>query len=197
MFWRYLVEHEGRWLAPMQCRFHGDKFYRTVLVASEDGGTTWRFVVTIAEFLNEFRIPGDGFCEPALAVVADGSLLCVMRRGGGLPLAQCRSWDGGRTWSKPEMLAGHGVDPDLFLMSNGKLACTFGRPGLHLMFSPDGAGYAWGYRTVIGEWPSSTYMGIAEVSPGELLLVYDRGPEGETTYDPATRFIGSCRVKLE
>src|SRR5690606_6663209 len=128
---------------------------RTMLVASEDGGRTWDFVSTIA-FAQDS--PGDGYCEPVLATAADGSLLCVLRRGGGLPLGQCRSVDGGATWSEPELLLGHGVDPDLCLMSSGVLACTYGRPGMHIMFSEDGCGRQWSHATEIGNWPSSTYM---------------------------------------
>ncbi|MCA1809961.1 MAG: glycoside hydrolase [Lentisphaerae bacterium] len=120
VFWRCLVEHQGRWLATMQCKYHGDSFYRTVLVASEDRGRTWVFVNNIADFRD--GVPGDGFCEPVLCRTADGNLLCVMRRGGNLPLAQCRSLDHGHSWSAPELLVGHGVDPDLCLMSGGVLA---------------------------------------------------------------------------
>lgn len=193
-FWRYLIERDGRWLAAMQCRFHSDGGYRTILVESRDAGKTWSFVSTIAY---QYLGAGDGFCEPALMWVPDGSLLCVMRRGGKLPLGQCRSLDQGKTWSAPELLPGHGVDPDLYLMSNGVLACTFGRPGLHLMFSLDGCGRKWTHLTPIGEWRSSTYMGIAEVSPNELLLVYDRNesPVGAEP-DPAKSFIGSTLVRV-
>jgi hypothetical protein len=195
-FWRYLIEHDGRWLAPMQCRFHGDRFYRTILVGSEDTGKTWNFISTIADYRQ--GKPGDGFCEPALMPVPDGSLLCVMRRGGGLPLAQCRSYDGGRTWSAPEMLPGHGVDPDLCLLSNGVLACTYGRPGLHIMFSMDGCGFSWGYRTRIGDWRSSTYMGIAEIAPGELLVVYDRNDNPqESKRDPSGCSVWSVRLSIK
>jgi hypothetical protein len=193
-FWRYLVERDGRWLTAMQCKFHADGCYRTILVESRDVGKTWSFVSTIAY---KYMAPGDGFCEPALKWVPDGSLLCIMRCGGKLPLAQCRSLDQGKTWSPPESLPGHGVDPDLFLMSNGVLACTFGRPGLHLMFSLDGCGRKWSHLTPIGEWRSSTYMGIAEVAPNELLLIYDRNesPVGAEA-DPAKSFIGSTLVQV-
>ncbi|MEN9632283.1 MAG: hypothetical protein RL077_687 [Verrucomicrobiota bacterium] len=193
-FWRYLVERDGHWLTAMHCHFHADGGYRTILVDSRDGGKTWSFVSTIAY---RYLAPGDGFCEPALMWVPDGSLLCVMRCGGKLPLAQCRSLDQGKTWSTPEPLPGHGVDPDLHLMSNGVLACTFGRPGLHLMFSLDGCGRKWSHLTPIGEWRSSTYMGIAEVAPNELLLVYDRNesPVGVES-DPAKSYIGSTLVRV-
>lgn len=195
-FWRYMIENDGRWVAPMQGRFHGDSFYRTVLVESNDDGATWRFVNTLA-YEAERLI--DGMCEPAIAEVADGSLSCVLRRGGGHPLAQTRSTDGGRTWSEPELLPGHGVDPDLVLMSNGVLACTYGRPGRFVMFSEDGNGFSWGYRTEIGDWPGSTYMGIAEINPGELYLTYDEvvGDHPDAGRDFDSCHIGATTVRVE
>ena len=196
IFWRYLIEHRGRWLVPMQCFFYGDRKHRTILVASDDAGRTWNFLSTIAYVYDRFD--GDGYCEPALIETPDGGLLCVMRWGGGTPLGQCRSLDGGMTWSEPEKLAAHGVDPDLCLMSNGVLACTYGRPGLHIMFSEDGCGYSWGYRTEIGTWRSSTYMGIAEVAPGKLLLVYDQNESNEegSGRDPKKCHIGSTTITV-
>lgn len=193
-FWRTLIERDGRWLATMQGHFHADERYRTMLVESFDEGKTWAFVSTVAFRHAE---PGDGFCEPVMRRMPDGSLLCVLRRGGKLPLAQCRSLDGGRTWSPPELLHGHGVDPDLCLMANGVLACTFGRPGLHIMFSLDGCGREWSHLTPIGDWRSSTYMGIVEAAPDRLLLVYDRNdtPVGHEP-DPAKAHIGSTTVQV-
>ena len=194
VFWRNVIERNGRWLTAMQCRFHSDVGFRTILVESTDAGKTWTFVNTIAFRHGE---PGDGFCEPALMWVPDGSLLCVLRRGGRLPLAQCRSVDQGRSWSRPELLPGHGVDPDLCLMANGVLACTFGRPGLHIMFSLDGCGRKWGDLTQIGDWRSSTYMGMAEIARDELLVVYDRNdtPLGHEA-DLKISYLGSTTVTV-
>lgn len=195
IFWRNTAEHEGRLLMAMQGFFHADRAYRTVLVSSDDNGKTWNFVSTIA---TEDDRSIDGMCEPVLRKVADGSLLCIMRRDSCKPMAQCRSTDGGQTWSSPELLPAHGVDPDLCLMSNGVLACTYGRPGLHIMFSEDGCGYSWGYRTEIGTWPSSTYMGITEVAPGKLLLAYDRTAETPGAgRDPRKCYIGGTTLTVE
>jgi hypothetical protein len=197
-FWRYILEENGRWLCAMQGKFHGDVCQRSILAESLDQGLTWRFVSTISY---EHDPSIDGNCEPALCRVLDGTLLCVMRRHGTAKknMIQCRSLDSGRTWSGPETLPAHGVDPDLCLMSNGVLACAFGRPGTYLMFSPDGCGYAWGYRTEIGKWSSSAMMGIAEISPGTLLAAYDRRvdkfPGGGR--NPKNCHIGAINIKVD
>lgn len=174
-FWRYLLEEDGRWLATMQGRFFGDNGQRSVLVESTDEGRSWQFVSVIAYEFNKLI---DGVCEPVMRRVADGSLLCMMRRGGKHPVAQCRSQDNGQTWSPVELQVAEGIDPDLCLMSSGVLACTYGRPGQHIMFSEEGSGHTWGYhRNICENAPhagSSAMMGMAEVEPGKLLMVYDR-----------------------
>jgi hypothetical protein len=184
---------KGRWITAMQGEFHGDGGYRTVLVESQDEGRSWDFVATITA--DDPGTKTDGYCEPALIRARDRSLVCVMRRGGGLPLGQSRSTDGGKTWSPPRLLEAHGVDPDLCLMSNGVLACTYGRPGRHIIFSPDGSGHAWGYPVDLGARSGSSYMGLVEIAPGRLLVVYDDFPadmpaglkstDAEGRYDPA------------
>jgi len=195
-FWRYFLEQEGQWLATMQGYFHGDRFYRTILVCSEDGGLNWHYVSTVAAGLTELTL-ADGMCEPVLCRLPDGSLLCVMRRGGKLPLAQSRSLDGGVTWSEVELLPGHGVDPDLHVMSNGVLVCTYGRPGRFLMCSEDGHGFGWGYRTPIGSWRGSTYMGAVEVAPDTLLVAYDRREElSESGEAEGAAHVGMVRIKI-
>ena len=170
MFWRYMHKADGLWLATMQGPFYGDTGQRSILVTSDDDGATWRYLSTISYEYNKLV---DGNCEPVMRRVADGSLLCMMRRGGKQPMAQCRSTDGGRTWSDAELQISHGVDPDLCLLSNGVLACTYGRPGKWIMLSEDGSGHAWGYHTEIAGGRSSGMMGMAEVAPGRLLIVYD------------------------
>lgn len=195
-FWRYIIEYNGKLIAPMTGKFHGDVALRTILVESKDKGKTWEYVSTIA-YEGDRRY--DGMCEPVLQKVSDGSLLCILRRSSCEQLAQTRSLDGGKTWEPFSLLPGHGVDPDLCLMSNGVLACTYGRPGLHIMFSEEGSGHSWGYRTEIGDWKSSTYMGIAEIEPGKLLLVYDNA-SGELEgggRNPDNCYIGATTVTIE
>ena len=61
-------------------------------------------------------------------------------------------------------------------MTNGVLACSYGRPGNRIMFSVDGTGRQWTDRLKVYEYPRGSfgYTGIVEVAPGQLLFVYDR-----------------------
>jgi len=177
-FWRSILElDDGSLLACGVARFKSNKKYRCVCLRSTDKGKTWTVLATIAYSPS---VRGEGFFEPVMSRCSNGDLLCVMRTGRGLPLMQTRSTDGGKTWGPLDVLSDMSVDPDLCLMSNGVLACSYGRPGNRIMFSVNGTGREWTDRLKIFEYqlwglPWSTgYTGIVEVEPGKLLLVYDR-----------------------
>ena len=106
-------------------------------------------------------------------------------------MQSARSTDDGRTWSAPSLMpdTAKSVEPDLCLMSNGILAMSYGRPGVRIMFSPDGNGKTWTSPTTIyndtffkqgDKFLHTTYgyTSIKEVSPGRLLYVYDFDPDG-------------------
>lgn len=179
-FWRYGLQlhdktdkSDNTWIASMQTRFYGDNGQRSILVQSIDDGRSWQFKSTIS---HEFNRLIDGNCEPALARAADGSLLCIMRRAGNEPLAQTRSIDQGITWSPATLIQnpGHGIDPDLLLLDNGILVCSHGRPGIHLMFSPDGSGQSWTQPHSVADCRTSGMMSIAPIGPDKILAVYDK-----------------------
>jgi len=168
---------DGRLLATMYGRFEGDSLDRSVLVQSADGGDTWRYLSTLGY---DAQAGGEGLNEPCVVRLADGELLCVMRNLSGKPMWSARSTDDGKTWSparpmQPEALS---VFADLCLMSNGVLACSSGRPGCRIMFSPDGRGEVWVAPTTVFAGPSTCYTAISEVAPGKLLYVHDVVPTG-------------------
>ncbi|NRQ39515.1 exo-alpha-sialidase [Nonomuraea sp. NN258] len=171
--------------------------FQAELYASADGGRTFTRRGVIAP-------PDQGrpFNEAAVAQVADGSLLAVLRGEGGryATLHQSRSHDGGRTWTpvRPLRFAGQdcvvrGVAPRLLLMPNGVLVLSAGRPDNWLAISPDGIGESWrqqrvSYHNRDGRYDahgSSGYTGIAAVGRDRLIQVFDNcklpgvGPDGE------------------
>jgi hypothetical protein len=99
-------------------------------------------------------------------------MMALLRVNGWMPLEQSWSNDGGRTWTAPRRLEEGSVDADLVYMSNGVLACSYGRPGSNLMFSLD-RGETWVHHHVITELRGYNYTSIQEVSPGRLLYVHD------------------------
>ena len=87
-----------------------------------------------------------GYTEPAYEVLADGSLLCVMRTtdGAGIgPMYLSRSKDDGKSWSKPKAFTPNGVLPKLLRLDNGVLVLASGRPGVQVRFCTDGKGEKW------------------------------------------------------
>jgi hypothetical protein len=179
------VMDDGSVQGTMYGYFEGDSKYRVVWVKSEDNCATWNIISTVASGVpdGDFK-KAEGYCEPTVARVADGSLLCVMRVGSYLPLYQSRSADNGLTWSSPVALPGlsatasQSVDPQLLLLHNGVLALTYGRPGDRIAFSNDGSGYQWNCSRVTRSEETTGYTGMVEAKRGKLLLIADQGRSG-------------------
>ena len=171
-FWRTILElDDGSLLSCGHTKFKGDRIScRIVCYQSFDKGMNWRVLASMAW---DDKV---GFFEPVMTKCSNGDILCVIRTGGGRPLMQARSIDNGKTWGQVRETGSLGVDPDLCLMSNGVLACSYGRPGNRVMFSVDGTGHEWTDRLKIYEYTSGSfgYTGIVELEPGKLLFVYDR-----------------------
>lgn len=148
--------------------------YRTFVVRSEDRGRTWHYLATVAY---DPAVGLESFCEADLLVLADGRILCFLRTGGSggrhTPLYLARSADAGQSWTTPEPIADRGVWPNACMMSNGVIACTYGRPDNWLTFSLD-QGKTWTGHFCFHRGNSSSYNSVEEVAPDTLLVVYDR-----------------------
>ena len=190
-----LQRPDGSLLASMYGHFEGDKRYRSILVRSTDGGQNWRYYATMA---HDPEADGEGLCEPCVIELANGDLFCVMRVKSSTPMYSVRSGDGGLTWTAPTRLPRYtaSVFPDVALMSNGVLACSFGRPGCHIMFSVDGDCERWTSRTTVFDGPSTCYTAVREVAPGRLLYVYDVVPAGWQLKDGVTNEIRGVFVTV-
>ena len=144
----------GNLLAAMQGLFKGDSKARTIICASSDQGHKWRYYATVAYDLQDPNpdLPGQylGFCEPTIAMMSNGQMICVMRTQYAHPPAEykpmvvCWSDDQGKTWTKPVATEPHlmNISPTLATLDNGVVACQYGRPGFHIAFSLD-HGHTW------------------------------------------------------
>ena len=134
----------------------------THLMRSTDLGKTWTHLAHIG-------LGG----EPAIVRLTDHEWLAVTRPDAHQSnLIQFRSLDAGRTWKQDAVLEEGCADPDLELMSNGVLACSYGRPASNLMFSTDG-GRNWNDHHVISDRVNFNYTAIREITPGRLLYIHD------------------------
>jgi hypothetical protein len=131
-------------------------------------------------------ITQEGFREADLIEAPNGDLLCVMRSGGRnpgagtlfpTPLYCARSEDLGQTWSPPVQIADRGVGPDLLLLENGIIVCTYNRPGSWLVFSVDN-GASWEGAFQFG--PSDAYGYLAHAGPGRFVVFNEVKEDGRT-----------------
>jgi hypothetical protein len=175
----------GDLLATMYGDLRGDSQYRTMIVRSTDRGRSWTYHASVAyqpddpdpHFVGGFC----GFCEPSLALLANGQLLCVMRTQGTEIPNEYRpiyaSWSGdlGKTWSKPEPTTPHliNISPTLAVLDNGVVVCQYGRPGFHVVFSTD-HGHTWRDRVSFSHLPEPIITGqfdMIKVSPNRLAAI--------------------------
>jgi hypothetical protein len=164
-----VVLPNGRLLASGYGKRGGDPKYRSFVIESDDRGASWRYGATIAYNPN---MGSEGFCEPTMAQLRDGRLLCVMRTGSGQDLYQCWSVNSGRDWSVPVRVGAAGVNPHLCVMQEGPLALSYGRPGVHVLLDPTGTGAGWRDRLDIYDGIGCGYTSAVELAPGRLLLTY-------------------------
>jgi hypothetical protein len=168
---------------------------RTIIVTSTDEGRTWKYLSTVA--VPEQGEPvGEGLVEPAITLLKDGRLLCIMRSGHHFPLYASWSSDLGKTWTPP-MYTGldRGCDPCLITLHDGRVALSWGRrfpegwskithegdkglftyPGkgyTSLSISKDG-GLSWNTFKILQ--PSGTgYSTIFEVEPNVIFMQVDQ-----------------------
>ena len=119
------------------------------------------------------------FCEPYTVELHDGTLLCHLRTNR-FSTFQTISRDGGRTWSKPEMLWGDwlGAPVHLLELANGDILGTYGfrnEPyGICAMLSKD-KGQTWDIQNHIYINPFSSDLGYpctVELKDGSFLTVF-------------------------
>jgi hypothetical protein len=155
-------------------------FYR-----STDAGRSWKIQGRIPYQPDLVADPRGGermgYTEPAFAILADGSFLCVTRTTDGIgngPMYASRSQDLGRTWSRPEVIARSGVLPRLLRLANGVVVLSSGRPGVQLRFCAEGRGTAWSEPLELlpyaneKEEVSCGYTSLLATGPDRFLIIY-------------------------
>jgi hypothetical protein len=170
----------GGLLTTMYGKMEGDEHFRTYVVKSNKEGKNWDYLTTIAgdeaAVVLEAEKRTEGFTEPRMIRLSDGRLFAVIRRGGNNMLFRSWSRDEGKTWTKPSSIGFRGVEPCLWLMKNGILALSTGRPDpVTVRFSTDG-GTTWTNPTELFREKGTRYTGMVEVQPDKLLVVYDHVP---------------------
>lgn len=151
--------------------------YACWCMISEDNGHSWRRQGLIAHDPSGELMMG----EPCLLPTSGGELACIIRCADHRqkPMLIAYSADKGRTWSETRPLWDFGVMPQAVLLDNGVAVLAFGRPGVHLMFSPDGSAREWvgpvslvaGTAQAVHQ-DSCGYTRLLPVSENAFLIVY-------------------------
>ena len=197
-FWPYFHKGkivqlpDGDLLATLYGNFKGDAQYRTMIVRSTDSGQSWQFHATTAydpEDPHPYLVGSYcGYCEPSLALLSDGQLLCMMRTQGAQfageyrPMYLCWSKDVGKTWTSPVPTKPYlmNIYPTLAVLDNGVVACQYGRPGFYVAFSLDD-GHTWQDRITFSDLPHPASHGMydmVKVGPNKLLAIGNKGVVG-------------------
>lgn len=200
---------DGTWLMTMYGNFKADTLVpydadakketrfmqRTLIVSSIDEGRTWNFLSTVAAPAKGDPV-AEGFVEPAITLLKDGRLLCIMRSGHHYPLFASWSSDKGQTWTPPVYTGlDRGCDPCLITLKDGRVALSWGRrfpegwseispggdkgrfvyPGegyTNLAISNDG-GLTWSNNKIIQK-AGSCYSTIFEIEPNVVFMQCDQ-----------------------
>jgi hypothetical protein len=184
-----LTLKDGGFLAMLYGYFEKDKRYSLVAVESKDG-KSWKVRSLVAG--PDCKLKGaEGPCESAACRLKDQQLMCVFRMNGGEKYGQCFSRDEGKTWTEPAAMDAFSVQPSLVVLKDGTVILSGGRPGLYLWINRDGDGKSWQrvnlqthhntckpMEQIIKSNHTSSYTEVVAVDDAELLVIYDRIPNG-------------------
>ncbi len=171
-------------------REDGTALNGTFLLASEDGGRSWKLRSMLMDTQREKGLLG---CEEASLVQRPNGTLVTLIRNEGAPawrpfyMPDCWltiSRDNGLTWTPPRWFNAFGVLPRLITLDNGIVVASYGRPGVEVRFSSDPDGLIWSQpfsirprigmigRAVADKDATCGYTSIFPCGPDRFVIVY-------------------------
>lgn len=159
-------------------------YYNVYVFKSADNGRTWDYLSQVSVTNHTLKNSCfEGFCEPSMTRMPDGSVVMLMRTGGGwisggeCPSYMVRSTDNCKTWSKPVMFDTCGVLPQILSLDCGVTLATYGRPRLCMRATGDASGVSWEapIELELSEgpgWRSCYYTHMIPLDENTALLAY-------------------------
>ena len=164
--------------------------YCVYIFESCDCGRTWNYLSQIPtnDEVVSANPAAEGFCEPMMAQLPDGSISILLRTGGNNPSYIARSTDGCKTWSIPRIFDKNGVLPQILTLKSGVTIASYGRPILKVRATSDPSGMDWEEPIVLPltvstdpnenkkPWgkrqQSCFYTGLLPTGDDSVLLIY-------------------------
>ncbi len=164
-------------------RFSG--YYSIYVFHSPDCGRTWNYksqVGMTARLFSEANAKGgcEGFDEPTMTIMPDGSFVMLLRTGANNPSYIVRSTDNCETWSTPVKFDSCGVFPQLLTLDCGVTIAAYGRPDLYVRATSDVKGLDWEDHIEIplsaspngSGWESCFYPFLLEIDETTAMMIY-------------------------
>ena len=164
--------------------------YCVYVFESCDCGRTWKYLSQIPtnDEVVSANPAAEGFCEPMMAQLPDGSISILLRTGSNNPSYIARSTDGCKTWSTPRIFDKNGVLPQILTLKSGVTIASYGRPILKVRATSDPSGVDWEEPIVLPltvstdpnenkkPWgkrqQSCFYTGLLPTGDDSVLLIY-------------------------
>ena len=163
--------------------------YCVYVFESCDCGRTWTYLSQIPtnEEVVSRNPAAEGFCEPMMSRLPDGSISILLRTGGNNPSYIARSTDDCKTWSAPKVFDTNGVLPQILTLKSGVTIASYGRPIMKIRATSDPSGIEWEAPITIPltalepherelAWgkrqQSCFYTGLLEMDENTVLFVY-------------------------
>ena len=160
-------------------------YYACYYFRSVDNGRSFKMMSWIQylpdtnEFADAFMT--EGFCEPDICWMPDGSMITLMRTGSLTPSYIARSTDGGANWSKPVRFDDCGVLPQLLHLGCGVTLASYGRPAMKIRATCDPSGMDWDEPYVLmpsrlgkqDNWAQSCYYTeLMPINDDTAMMIY-------------------------
>ena len=217
-FWGTIQQlRDGRWLCPgyaslakdprtpedhPEKAMHGMAKFTAFLLTSKDEGRTWQWLCYVATPYDVPAEASEGPDEIQFYEFAD-RWRCIIRVSAMRfiqPLHFCDSFDGGKTWTKPQALENVDgmMDPRGLIMPDGPTVLTTGRRGSDVYLA-EGSSLTFHKVDMVAHhnacvpdapldkitqwdlpwhWPNSGHTDVLQIGPNRLLFTYDRIPDG-------------------
>jgi len=153
--------------------------HHVYIFKSSDCGRTWELHSQLLADREQFEHDAiyEGYSEPHMARMPDGSWVMLIRTGANLTSLITRSVDNCKTWSTPTAFDTIGVLPEILPLPCGVTLASYGRPEMRIRATSDPAGLQWEDPITVElslpkPWISCYYTNLLPIDDCTALMIY-------------------------